>query len=178
MITPDVEELRDHYGFPGMGVLQVGFENIEIGNIHLPEYHVENSVVYTGTHDNNTTLGWYNHLPDFKQRAIVEALGAYIEQPAWDFIRVAMSSVARTVVVPMQDVLQLDQSAQMTLPVPSRGTGPGDSPKTTTATLCLIAGRRDGRVSTCVAGCGVPTVTTKSQLQYRFSGVSQGLRSP
>ncbi len=63
VITPDVEELRDHFGFPGMRVLQVGFENIEIGNIHLPEYHVENSVVYTGTHDNNTTLGWYRRSP-------------------------------------------------------------------------------------------------------------------
>ncbi len=116
VITPDVEELRDHYEFPGMRVLQVGFENIEIGNIHLPEYHVENGVVYTGTHDNNTTLGWYSKLPQFKQQAIAEALGAPLTQPAWDFVRVAMASVAHTAVLPMQDVLQLDQSARMNTP--------------------------------------------------------------
>ena len=95
VITPDVEELRDHFGFPGMRVLQVGFENIEIGNIHLPEYHVENSVVYTGTHDNNTTLGWYEKLPEHKQRAIADFLGGELLDPAWDMIEVAMGSVAQ-----------------------------------------------------------------------------------
>ncbi len=116
VITPDVEELRDHFNFPGMRVLQVGFENIEIGNIHLPEYHIENSVVYTGTHDNNTTVGWYQRLPDHKQRAIADFLDGELLDPAWDMIGVAMASVARTAIIPMQDLLRLDQSARMNTP--------------------------------------------------------------
>ncbi len=116
VITPDVEELRDRFDFPGMRVLQVGFENIEIGNIHLPEYHVENSVVYTGTHDNNTTVGWYQGLPEQNKRAIAECLGSTMQDPAWELIRVAMASVARTAIIPMQDLLRLDGSARMNLP--------------------------------------------------------------
>ncbi len=121
VITPDVEELRDRFEFPGMRVLQVGFENIEIGNIHLPEYHVENSVVYTGTHDNNTTVGWFEGLPEYKQRELAEVLGHEIHDPAWDLIRVAMASVARTAIIPMQDLLRLDQSARMNTPGTSDG---------------------------------------------------------
>lgn len=121
VITPDVEELRDHFGFPGMRVLQVGFESIEIGNIHLPEYHVENSVVYTGTHDNDTTLGWYQSLPAHKQLAIADYLGGELQDPAWDLIRVAMASVARTAILPMQDVLRLGPSARMNKPATADG---------------------------------------------------------
>ena len=121
VITPDVEELRDHFGFPGMRVLQVGFENIEIGNIHLPDHHVENSVVYTGTHDNNTTAGWYRTLPDHKRRAIADFLGIELRDPAWDMMRVALGSVARTAIIPMQDVLRLDSSARMNTPSTTHG---------------------------------------------------------
>ncbi len=116
VITPDVEELRDHFGFPGMRVMQVAFENIEIGNIHLPDYHLENSVVYSGTHDNNTTAGWYRLLPLHKQRAIADYLGHDLHDPAWDLLELAMSSVARTAIVPMQDVLRLDSWARMNTP--------------------------------------------------------------
>ncbi|MGM0490195.1 MAG: 4-alpha-glucanotransferase [Planctomycetota bacterium] len=121
VITPDVEDLRDHFGFPGMRVLQVGFENIEPGNIHLPQNHVENSVVYTGTHDNNTTVGWYQSLPASQQRAIAEFFGGELRDPAWDMMRVAMASVARYAIVPMQDVLRLDQSARMNTPSTKSG---------------------------------------------------------
>ncbi|MFW6169097.1 MAG: 4-alpha-glucanotransferase [Planctomycetota bacterium] len=121
VITPDVEELRDHFGFPGMRVLQVGFENIDSENIHLPDNHVENSVVYTGTHDNNTTVGWYQSLPARQQQAIAEFFGGELQDPAWEMIRVAMASVARYAVIPMQDVLRLDQSARMNTPSTKSG---------------------------------------------------------
>lgn len=121
VITPDVEQLRDHFGFPGMRVLQVGFENIEPENIHLPQNHVENSVVYTGTHDNNTTVGWYQSLPASQRQAITEFFGGELHDPAWDMMRVAMASVARHAIVPMQDVLRLDQSARMNTPSTKSG---------------------------------------------------------
>jgi 4-alpha-glucanotransferase len=116
VITPDVEALRDHFAFPGMRVLQVGFENIEIGNIHLPEHHEENCVVYTGTHDNNTTLAWFHSLPEHKQQAIADYLGGELRRPAWELVQVAMASISRTAVIPMQDILELGESARMNRP--------------------------------------------------------------
>jgi len=121
VITPDVEELRDHFGFPGMRVLQVGFEDIDPDNIHLPHHHVEYCLVYTGTHDNNTSLGWYRSLTSEKKQAIAAFLGHELQDPPWDMMRIAMASVARHAVVPMQDVLRLDESARMNTPSTSKG---------------------------------------------------------
>lgn len=121
VITPDVDALRDYFGFPGMRVLQVGFENIEPENIHLPEKHVENAVVYTGTHDNNTTVGWYQSLPAHQQQAIAEYFGRELDDPAWEMMKAALGSVARYAVIPMQDILRLDQSARMNTPSTKSG---------------------------------------------------------
>ena len=86
VITPDVEQLRDQLGFPGMRVLQVGLEDIQPDNAHLPENHVWNSVVYPGTHDNNTAVGWYSALSGVKKAAIADYVGAPLRDPAWEMM--------------------------------------------------------------------------------------------
>jgi 4-alpha-glucanotransferase len=116
LITPDVETLRDQMGFPGMKILQVGLEDIDSDNPHLPVNHVRNSVVYPGTHDNNTAVGWYNALTAAKQAAIAEYLGTPMLDPAWDMMRICHESCARAAVIPMQDVLRLGSEARMNTP--------------------------------------------------------------
>jgi 4-alpha-glucanotransferase len=121
IITEDVESLRDDFGFPGMKVLQVGLEDIQPDNTHLPEKHPYNCVVYPGTHDNNTALGWYSALSAAKRQAIVEYLGAPLLDPAWDMMRICMASRARGAIIPMQDVLRLGSEARMNTPATSAG---------------------------------------------------------
>ncbi|MHB8862003.1 MAG: 4-alpha-glucanotransferase [Pirellulaceae bacterium] len=121
VITPDVERLRDQFGFPGMKLLQVGLEDIEPDNWHLPEHHTYNSVVYPGTHDNNTTIGWYSALSAAKREAITRYLGASLQDPAWDLLRLCHKSPARAAVVPMQDLLRLGSEARMNTPATTTG---------------------------------------------------------
>ena len=121
LITPDVEALRDQMGFPGMNVLQVGLEFIDPENSHLPENHVPNSVVYTGTHDNNTAVGWYSALSAAKQDEISQYLGTPMQDPAWDMMRICYQSCARAAVIPMQDVLRLGSQARMNTPATNAG---------------------------------------------------------
>ncbi|MEM4423423.1 4-alpha-glucanotransferase [Pyrobaculum sp.] len=116
-ITPDVVELRDRFGLPGMRVLQFAWDG-NPANEHKPHNHVKNSVVYTGTHDNNTAVGWY--LEEATPRARREfreyAKCASGEGVNWCFIRLAHMSVADVAVVPMQDVLGLGSEARMNKP--------------------------------------------------------------
>lgn len=121
LITPDVESLRDQMGFPGMKVLQVGLEFIDPQNSHLPENHVPNSVVYPGTHDNNTAVGWYSALSAEKQDEITQYLGVPMQDPAWDMMRICHESCAGAAVVPMQDVLRLGSQARMNTPATNAG---------------------------------------------------------
>jgi 4-alpha-glucanotransferase len=121
VITPDVDALRDDLGFPGMKLLQVGLEDIEPKNVHLPEHHVENSVVYPGTHDNNTAVGWYSALSGAKKDAITDYMGTPLDDPGWDLMRIAMASRARASVIPMQDVLRLGSEARMNTPATTTG---------------------------------------------------------
>ncbi|MCU0958951.1 MAG: 4-alpha-glucanotransferase [Pirellulaceae bacterium] len=121
LITPDVEALRDHFGFPGMRLLQVGLEDIQPDNIHLPEHHVFNSVVYPGTHDNNTALGWYSALSAAKKDAITQYLGEPLSDPPWDLMQLCMQSSARAAIVPMQDILRLGSEARMNTPATTTG---------------------------------------------------------
>ncbi|NLX53685.1 MAG: 4-alpha-glucanotransferase [Planctomycetaceae bacterium] len=121
LITPDVEQLRDQFGFPGMKVLQVALEDIQPQNSHLPEHHVYNSVVYPGTHDNNTAVGWYAALSGAKLAAIASYLGSPLQDPAWDMMGICMASRARAAVIPMQDVLRLGSEARMNIPATSSG---------------------------------------------------------
>ncbi|MCO6457284.1 MAG: 4-alpha-glucanotransferase [Pirellulaceae bacterium] len=116
LITAEVEALRDQLGFPGMKVLQFGLEGIGPDNPHVPERHVENSVVYTGTHDNNTTVGWYESLATPDKLALGSYLKTPVTDPAWQLIRLAMQSPSRIAIVPVQDVLRLGSEARMNTP--------------------------------------------------------------
>ena len=124
VITPDVRELRDGFGFPGMKVLQFAFGPGIGENCDAPHNHVENAVAYTGTHDNNTTLGWYRQDAGPQGRASLQSyLGREIGEwdVAWAMLRTAYMSVARLAVAPMQDVLTLDEGARMNTPSLAKG---------------------------------------------------------
>lgn len=121
VITDKVRALRDRFGFSGMKVLQFAFERgaggkLDTSNVFLPYNHTPDSVVYTGTHDNNTTRGWYNSL-DEEDRDLVRR---YLARPdhdiVWDLIREGMKSCARYAVFPMQDLLDLGEEGRMNLP--------------------------------------------------------------
>jgi 4-alpha-glucanotransferase len=115
VITPDVVALRERHQIPGMAVLQFGFGDPG-AHIYLPHKLTPDRVVYTGTHDNDTTLGWWNSLPD-RERCAVEALtGRAPDGVNWALIRLAQSSVASFAVEPLQDVLGLGSEARMNTP--------------------------------------------------------------
>jgi 4-alpha-glucanotransferase len=113
-ITPAVEALRDGLGYPGMKILQFAFDMPE--NPFLPHHHTANCVVYTGTHDNDTTRGWFNQLGEEERTAVQLYLGRDGHDIAWDLIRTALASVAELAVIPMQDILDLDTYARMNMP--------------------------------------------------------------
>ncbi len=115
VITPAVEALRDQFAFPGMKILQFAFGGERNSNF-LPHNFTRNCVVYTGTHDNETTLGWYrNTTADEKDhvRRYVARDGSDI---AWDMVRLAYASVADTAVAPLQDLMALGNEARMNFP--------------------------------------------------------------
>ncbi len=122
VITDDVKELIDYFGFPGMKILLFAFnDNIET-NPYLPHNHVENCIVYTGTHDNNTVRGWFeNEIDDETKKRLFDYIGRSVETEDihWVFIRLAMMSVADKVIFPAQDILGLDGLSRMNLPATS-----------------------------------------------------------
>ncbi len=120
VITPDVTALRRKFAFPGMRILHFAFDGGS-GNAYLPHNHDADSVVYTGTHDNDTTLGWWASLTDAQRDRVRDYLGVDGSEIHWDLIRAACASVADTVVHPMQDVLGLGGEHRMNLP--GRGEG-------------------------------------------------------
>ncbi len=122
VITPEVDELREHYGMPGMRILQFGFAD-RGGHLYLPHRFVPNSVVYTGTHDNNTTLGWWRDDATPVEQAAVQAyLGPMPEQEVvWALIRTAARSVANVCIFPLQDLLGLGSNARMNTPSAGEG---------------------------------------------------------
>jgi 4-alpha-glucanotransferase len=123
LITPDVDELREHFGMPGMRILQFGFSD-RGGHLYLPHRYVPNTVAYTGTHDNNTTLGWWREDCGEVERASVQAYLQTIRddgEVVWAMIRAAARSVANVCIFPMQDVLHLGSEARMN--TPSAGAG-------------------------------------------------------
>ena len=121
VITPDVEELRRSLGLPGMAVLHFGFGEDRASREHLPHLHVPATVVYTGTHDNETTRGWFENLEAEDRRRVETYTGAGVEDIAWSLIRLAYASVANVVVIPLQDVLGLGSGARMNTPGTSGG---------------------------------------------------------
>jgi len=120
VITPDVTALRDGCGFPGMRILQFAFGD-DARNPYLPHRHVAASVVYTGTHDNDTSRGWWGNLPAHERAFAGAYLATNAKDVHWAMIRAACNSVANTSIVPMQDVLGLDGTHRMNLPGTATG---------------------------------------------------------
>jgi len=132
VITPEVETLREQFGFPGMRVLQFAFGSDLNTDDYRPSSYPRNCVVYTGTHDNDTTIGWFRgeDIKDSTQtkeerqkekQAALGYLGADGHEINWDFIRLALMSAADTAIIPMQDILGLGSEARMNLPGRAKG---------------------------------------------------------
>ena len=115
IITEDVEKLRDDFNLPGMKILQFAFDSDAL-NPYLPHNHVQNCVVYTGTHDNDTTVGWSKALSSNTKDRLHQYLAWPGEQMPWPLIKSALSSVAKISILPMQDVLSLDGKHRMNTP--------------------------------------------------------------
>jgi 4-alpha-glucanotransferase len=120
VITPDVEALIKKFHLPGMRVLQFAFSG-DSDNPHLPYMHVRESVVYTGTHDNDTTLGWFRSLNADTQYQVTSLLRALPADVVEVVIRTALGSVGRLAVIPMQDILALGAEARLNTPGTSAG---------------------------------------------------------
>jgi 4-alpha-glucanotransferase len=119
VITPPVESLRQRFGLPGMRVLQFGFDGSP-GNTHLPHNFTSDAVAYTGTHDNDTTLGWYRSLDAATSRRVDEYLASRAPMPE-ALIRAALGSVAQLAVIPVQDLLALGSEARFNTPGTATG---------------------------------------------------------
>jgi 4-alpha-glucanotransferase len=131
VITPDVVALRDDFGFPGMRILQFGFGG-DTKNIDLPHNYIPNVVAYTGTHDNDTTVGWFRSVAGEGSTRTAKQIKRertfclnYLNTDGkdihWEFIRAVFASVANTAIVPLQDVLGLGTEARMNLPNSTEG---------------------------------------------------------
>ena len=123
VITREVDELREFFGMPGMRILQFGFGD-RGGHIYLPHRFVENTVVYTGTHDNNTTLGWWRDDASPTERANVQTYLHRMEHDGdivWAMIKCAAASVATTCIFPLQDILHLGSEGRMNTPAAAAG---------------------------------------------------------
>lgn len=116
VITPEVEKLRDQFNFPGMKVLQFGFEAWPHDIFYPHNFKTTNCICYTGTHDNDTTVGWYDKVKEEARDRVRRYLNCDGGNVSWDFIRLAMSSIAKYAIYPMQDVLKLGSEARMNVP--------------------------------------------------------------
>jgi len=116
VITPEVVGLRERWGLPGMRVLQFAFGSDAPDDPHKPHNYMQHCVVYTGTHDNDTALGWFRTLGPEERRRALQYLHSMGRAVHWDMIRVVLASVADTVIVPLQDVLGLGTTERMNLP--------------------------------------------------------------
>jgi 4-alpha-glucanotransferase len=115
LITPDVIELRDAFGFPGMRIVQFGFSS-DANDPFLPHNYVRETVAYTGTHDNHTVVGWWDTTAPRERQYAARYLGATRTDIHWAMIRAAWNSVANLAIAQFQDVLGLDGKHRMNLP--------------------------------------------------------------
>lgn len=121
IITPEVNTLRDTFNLPGMKILQFAFDG-SVDNPYLPEQITENSVVYIGTHDNDTTIGWYVNLIDAHKQTFYSYMQNHLNidksaiQMPTDMINLALAAKARTAIIIMQDILHLDSAGRMNIP--------------------------------------------------------------
>ncbi len=115
LMTPGVIEMRDAFNFPGMKILQFAFDS-DSSNSFLPHNYPQNCVTYTGTHDNDTSIGWYNSAPDIEKHRVREYAKSDGSEIEWDLIRLGMLSVADQAIFPLQDFMSLDASHRMNVP--------------------------------------------------------------
>lgn len=115
MITPEVIALRDSFALPGLSVLQFGFDG-SVNNPHSVANQAENTIVYTGTHDNNTSCGWFASLDPHLQSQVLAQLPQQVGEMPWPLIVAALQSPARLAIVPMQDWLALDENSRTNTP--------------------------------------------------------------
>jgi 4-alpha-glucanotransferase len=115
LITADVVALRDELGLPGMKVLQFAFDSGP-DSVYLPHNYDHHCVVYTGTHDNQTTIGWFASISDETRQNVQRYLGSEGSDIAWELMRLALASTAELAVVPLQDVMRLGDEARMNTP--------------------------------------------------------------
>lgn len=116
VITPEVEALRDQFEFPGMKILHFAFGGGS-DNPYLPFNSVANSVIYTGTHDNDTTVGWFDKMPDYERDRLMQYVGCLSPDGIhWTMIRLALMSVSNQAIVPLQDVLGYGSDCRMNTP--------------------------------------------------------------
>jgi 4-alpha-glucanotransferase len=120
IITPEVDALRLQFDFPGMKILQFAFDGGD-DNPYLPENHEALSVVYTGTHDNDTTLGWYSSLDDAAREKVRARMPEDSPEMPWALIRTALESTSVLAIIPMQDLLGLGNDARMNMPGTAEG---------------------------------------------------------
>jgi hypothetical protein len=176
--SPRGHALRRKYRMPGMKILQFAFGSGP-ENPYLPFHTWSRSVVYTGTHDNDTTLGWYQSLPDAGARRGGRLSGPAREPMPWPLIRAALGSRANLAILPMQDVLGLDGAHRMNVPGTPRATGPGASVGAGAAGAAGApdapgAGSTGGRrptLTTAVAARGVAAPECRKRTRHRASWV-------
>lgn len=120
VITPEVDALRHQLGLPGMKVLQFGFDGPG-ARIHLPHHFTPQTVSYTGTHDNDTIMGWWRSADEMQRGSAEVYLGPTRGRPAWPFIRANFNSVAQIAIAPAQDILELGSEARMNVPAVASG---------------------------------------------------------
>jgi 4-alpha-glucanotransferase len=124
IITPEVEELRDRFQFPGMRILQFAFTG-DPNHAYLPHNYVPNSVVYSGTHDNDTAIGWWSSASSAEKQQVAQYLGydrpEDVPEINWTLIRMALSSVSDLAIVPLQDLLGLGSEGRMNDPSVNAG---------------------------------------------------------
>ena len=132
VITPEVDALREHLGFPGMRILQMAFGHDPKAPTYRPHNHIQHCVIYTATHDHNTTVGWFTAAPgsqttqapkevETEREYVLQYVGTDGTEIHWDMIRLALGSVACMAIFPLQDVLGLGTQARMNLPGTLRG---------------------------------------------------------
>jgi len=120
LITPEVDALRLELGLPGMKVLQFGFSD-KGAHTHLPHRFTPSTVAYTGTHDNDTTQGWWASTGKTEKKALEALLGPVSDRPVWPLMRAANASVAEMAIAPAQDLLELGSEARMNTPAVPAG---------------------------------------------------------
>lgn len=124
VITPDVREMMHRYSIPGMKVLLFAFFKGMENSPYIPHNHIKDCIVYTGTHDNNTVRGWFEtEANETDKQRLFDYLGKTFteNEVSWEFIRMAMMSVANVIIIPMQDILSLGGDARMNRPATSNG---------------------------------------------------------